>query len=66
MKKKAKLQDRYVLGEGYPWALGTAPYASIALCEERIGVRFVGLSFPDDLWQANVPKYRLVLERIKK
>ena len=63
--------ERVVLGVGYPWAigLGTAehPYDSVHLNPRASGNggRRVKLRFPKELWRADVPKYRLVLERVR-
>ena len=63
--------ERIVLGVGHPWApgLGTAehPYDSVHLnpLAAGNGGRRVKLRFPKELWRADVPKYRLVLERVR-
>lgn len=60
-----KFCKRYVLGEGFPWAMGTKDYKEIALSKTAIGFSPVVLDFPAELWNANkLPRYRLVLERI--
>lgn len=60
--------DRVVLGEGHPWATGLgnkqAPYYSIMVLKKPIGVAPKKLTFPKALWNREVPKYRLVLERV--
>ena len=58
-------KDRYVLGEGYPWPIGIDCYDSIALSESKEYAKFIDLSHIEDLWSPTVPKYRLVLEKIK-
>lgn len=41
--KKTKFKKRYVLGTGYPWAIGTHDYETMGLVEERVGVKYVTL-----------------------
>lgn len=57
--------ERVVLAEGYPWAVGTRKYIDIRMTEGPTGMNPVWLNYPDKLWDRSVPKYRLVLERIK-
>ncbi len=59
---KSIFKNKYVLGEGYPWALGTGPYKEIALSNTAVGMSFIPLEFPKELWRADTPRYRLVLE----
>ena len=67
MNNKSKIfQDRYVLGEGYPWALGAKKYTDICLVKDNIGVNKVILDWPIDLWIKDLPRYRLVLEKINE
>jgi len=61
-----KFKKRYVLGTGYPWAIGTETYKNIALARETFGVDFVPINFPTELWSKDLPQYRLVLERVEK
>jgi hypothetical protein len=65
---KKKFPKRYVVGEGFPWATGMgrvdAPYDSLKICSEPLGARFMALRFPIELWQADMPRYRVVLERL--
>lgn len=63
--KAREFKDRYVLGEGYPWALGIGPYYEINLHPEPYvqGER-VPLDWPDELGSNLLPKYRLGLERV--
>lgn len=65
MKKPKK---RYILAEGYPWACGLGkpekPYDAIYMCPEPIGVQPMPLNWPRELWSKDLPKFRLVLERI--
>ena len=64
--KKLKFNKRYVLGEGYPWAMGMKIYTSVALVRAPKGVELIPLDFPIDLWSSAVPRYRLVLEQVKE
>jgi len=68
MPKAKRYEDRYVLGEGYP--LGheqeEGSCKTISLAKELIGPTFVRLNYPIELWDKDVPEYRLVLERIKE
>jgi len=57
--------ERYVLGEGYPWAIGTGPYEEVALCKSPEGTDFLWLSWPKELWSRDLPRYRLVLELVQ-
>lgn len=61
---KLKFRKKYVLAEGYPWAYGTRPFMSIGVNEEHIGVNAKNLNWPMELNSADLPKYRLILERI--
>ena len=63
MSKKI-FKKRYILGEGYPWAYGKEPYKNIGLVKNSQGVDSINLVFPSELWKDNLPKYRLVLERV--
>lgn len=58
--------ERAVLAEGYPWAVGTGPYYyEIRMDKNNLaGSGVVALRFPEELWRADLPRYRLVLERI--
>jgi len=62
-----KFKDRYVLGTGYPWAMGLGkPYVEIAMLKGKLlGFGFKPLKFPEILWNKDLPKYRLVLERVE-
>lgn len=61
-----KFPARIVLGEGHPWALGVERYKEVCLNKEPIGVEKVTLDFPEVLWSKEVPRYRLVLERVQE
>lgn len=65
-KRDGKFKDRYVLGEGYPWAWGLKPYQTIGINKEKNGLNAKNIKFPKKLWEYEVPKYRLVLERVKQ
>ena len=64
----SKFKKRYVLGEGFPWALGDAfkgEYTAITLEKEARGkTKQVLLNFPEALWNIHVKRYRLVLEMV--
>lgn len=64
MNDKSRFKDRYVLGEGYPWALGDGPYYEINLQPEPYESERIPLEWPDELGSNLLPKYRLVLERV--
>jgi hypothetical protein len=59
-----KFKNRYVLGEGYPFederliGLLTNPVWDLG--------NIIELSLPDEILGEDGPKYRLVLERVKK
>lgn len=66
MKKKPKFAKRYVLGEGYPWPMednypGLHPYRIAPGKNYRKVLRFPRMLMDTQ----TIPKYRLVLERIK-
>jgi hypothetical protein len=61
-----KFKDTYVLGEGYPWVMGLGPnYRELALCSKPAGGPDMYIKFPIELWDVKVPKYKLVLKRVK-
>jgi hypothetical protein len=67
MSKSKIFPERIVLATGYPWANGTEPYFEIVMHKEATNsTHSVQLKFPKLLWKPDVPKYRLVLERVKK
>ena len=68
MASKARtrtFKKRYVLGEGYPWAIGESPYRAISLSKQSIGISLTDLEWPEELWYEHMPKYRLVLEKVE-
>ena len=69
MRKKSitsKFPDRIELGVGYPWAIGVESYKEIAMLLENTSLIFLDLNFPDILWNSDVPKYKLILEKVKE
>jgi hypothetical protein len=50
----SKFKDRYVLAEGYPWALAGAEDVKPELIERNT-----------ELWTDAAPHYRLVLEKVE-
>ncbi len=63
--KPIKFPSRIILGEGYPWADGIKPsYFEIALMENPLISQRLPMKWPKALWQPDLPKYRLVLEKI--
>lgn len=62
--KKPKFKKKYVLGEGYPWALGVEKHKETSMVDRTKGVSPIVLDWPEELWSADVPKYRLVLEKV--
>jgi hypothetical protein len=63
-----KYKKRYVLGEGYPWmhGLATEKHIKISLSRASMGTAFIALDWPEELWKPDLPKYRLILERINE
>lgn len=59
--------DRYVISEGYPWAYGAVgQYYAVGMNNEQLGnARSSGITWPKELWDKKLPKYRLVLERVR-
>ena len=48
----SRFKDRYVLAEGYPWAIGTNPYTEIAMHKgPYITGEYVDIDFPVELWK---------------
>jgi hypothetical protein len=64
--KLSPFKTRYVLGQGFPWVIGLNPYTSIGLTANKVGVQYRPLTFANELWRKDVPKYRLVLERVQR
>jgi hypothetical protein len=65
--KKPKFKNRYILAEGYPMPIGLAnePYTDIRMWKENMASEPVPLEWPQELWLKALPKYRLVLEKVK-
>lgn len=66
--KKLKFKSKYILGEGYPWFYGTNPthFNEIGLNEKPVGVNPVSMSIPKELGSRELPKYQLILKRVKE
>jgi len=58
---------RFVLGEGYLWAMGTGPeYTEIALRDVPVGGRIIPLEWRQEWWDSKTtPRVRLVAEVMK-
>lgn len=63
---KNKFKDKYVLGVGYPWIYGYENYIQVGINKNAMGCIPIELNIPKELWNKDVPKYKLVLERIKE
>ena len=61
---KPKFRKRYVLGEGYPWGMGTVAIKSVSISSISPGLSFKNLAWPDELWKRELPIYRLELVRV--
>lgn len=59
-----RFKDRYILGEGYPW---TDKILKRWMCVRKSIPYTYGkeLDWPEEFWDFDVPKYRLVLERVR-
>lgn len=65
-KKTVKFKERYVLATGYPWATGMKkPYCEVVMVKSQVGMEAIEIDWPEELWNPNTPKYRLVLERVE-
>ena len=64
--KKPKFKNRYVLAEGYPMPIGdvSKPYTMIVMWEENMSSSRIPLNVPQDIFSNELPKYRLILERV--
>lgn len=64
---KPKFKREYVLGEGYPWAYGTerTKYFQAGVNIKSQGVDAIPLEWPDELWRRDLPKFKLILRRVK-
>lgn len=65
MKKRYK--SRYVLGVGYPWFYGInkAYSMEVGINMKLKGYGPIQLKNPIELLDRDVPKFRLILERVK-
>jgi len=63
MTKKPKYKKRYVLGEGRPSFYYNRELAGVVGPNHRSFL--IGLIIADELEDEDVPKYRLVLEKVK-
>ena len=65
---KVKFKKRYVLGIGYPWMMGSEnpPHTNLLMALKPTGLIPVDLDWPGELWDQDLPQYRLVLERVEK
>jgi hypothetical protein len=63
-KKMNKFKKKYVLGEGYPWEYDVDEHKRVGLNKSVSGFDPVVLKFPEEMWSNDVPKYRLILEKI--
>ena len=63
MTKKPKYKGRYVLGEGRPMFYYARELVGVVGPKDRSFL--IGLSVAAELESEDVPKYRLVLERVK-
>ncbi len=63
MTKKPKFKKRYVLGEGYV-EFTFEKYIHLNKIRYMDAIH-IKLKHPIELWERKVPKYRLVLERVK-
>ncbi len=66
MAKKETFKKEYILGVGYPWAYGIRDFQQIGLNKAARGVVPKILRWPKELWSLTIPKYELVLRRVKK
>lgn len=62
-----KYKDRYVLATGYPWGLGAKKNITAVRMDATSGLGATKkIAWPVELWDPEMPRYRLVLERVKK
>ena len=64
--KKPKFKNRYVLGVGYPWVESDG--SSVSLCSNKLDApseHNKKIISPIEFDSLCIPKYRLVLEKIK-
>jgi len=61
-----KFKRKYILAEGYPWIVTHNQREMIQMEEAAVGHQPVPINWPEELWSNELPKYRLVLERVKE
>ena len=61
---KPRYPKRVILAEGYPWFLGIGPYYQMQMEVEPIHSDAIPLDVPGGSWDNDLPKYRLILERV--
>ena len=60
-----KFKDRYVLATGYPWGLGPfKDVQAITMNKKPQSMQRNKITYPSALWSKDLPRYRLVLERV--
>jgi hypothetical protein len=67
IRKMKKYPDKIILGMGYPHVFSRK--LNIGLTKNWGSIsddNFLTLNYPDVLWLPEVPKYRLVLEKVNK
>ena len=62
--RKPRHSKRIILAEGHPWFFGIGPYYQMQMEASPMKSAAVPLDVPAGLWDADVPKYRLILERV--
>ena len=62
---KVKFKKRYVLGTGYPWENNNSVPTELLIALSPNGFS-AKLNWPKELWDQDLPQYRLVLERVEK
>jgi len=65
---KPKFKSTYILGVGYPWFYGSDQNQTIqvGINVEPVGICPVEINIPQELWDKRLPKYELVLRRVKE
>ncbi len=64
---KDKFKDRYVLATGYPWGLGPfKDVQAVTMNKKPNGMDRNKIKYPAALWDESLPRYRLVLERVRR
>ena len=60
-----KFKSRYVLGEGYPFVHPKLPPFKLGIWDKLFDPHCIELDWPYEMNELEIPKYRLVLERIE-